>query len=222
MSRTLSRLGAPLVGAALILSGCSPTGGAGTPTPEGPITPGTSIPSTVETPPSSQPVTPEATGSTPTDEASSAVTQPGEDADLAGLTLFKPPATALARAAEISGGIVHELELGHSRDHGGWVYEVYVRDGDIEHEITIDAVTGKVLEVDRDDDEDDPVQAIDLSIMSPSEAMRIALQTQPGTVSEWKLAWRHGRLVYEVDVRTGDDSVDVFVDVESGEASLDR
>ncbi|PWA10345.1 hypothetical protein DCC39_11560 [Pueribacillus theae] len=68
----------------------------------------------------------------------------------------KPPHTKITmdKAAEIAlnevAGDIKEAELDH--DNGKWVYELEIQTKDGEVNIDIDAMTGKILEIDHDDD----------------------------------------------------------------------
>ena len=133
-----------------------------------------------------------------------------EDADLA----TEQPAIGAERAVEIGleavgGGELVQIEIDHDDDV--WEWEL--------------ATSGEVTQHEQDDeDDDDRDPAVDVtSPMTPEEAIEIALGEEPGRVSGWDLASDDDRIRYTVDITrsSGDDDVEVEVDVETGEARVD-
>ena len=100
-------------------------------------------------------------------------------------------------------------------DDGFYRYEINGWDGESEYSLDIDAETGAVTEqeVDSDRDTDD---IIDIqSIISPTEAMAIAIENSgSGYVIKWELDSDDGKIVYEIDIEDGSD---VTVDAYTGE-----
>lgn len=143
-----------------------------------------------------------------------------EDADLATEQL---PITA-EKAVEIGlgaagGGELVQIEIDHD---DVWEWELEIVDGRRQHDLDIDATSGEVTEHDQgDDDDQDP--AVDVTSPMPyAEAIEIALGQEPGRVSGWDLSSDDGRIHYTIDIdRSGDDDVEVEVDVESGEVRVD-
>lgn len=145
-----------------------------------------------------------------------------EDADLATEQL---PITA-EKAVEISlddvgGGELVQIEIDHDDDV--WEWQLEIVDGGRQHDLDIDATSGEVTEHDQDDDDDqDP--AVDVTSPMPyAEAIEIALGKEPGRVSGWDLSSDDGRIHYTIDIdrSSGDDDVEVEVDVETGEVRVD-
>lgn len=106
-------------------------------------------------------------------------------------------------------------EIKFERDDGRYVYDFEGWDGEFEYEMEIDAQTGEILsqETEADTDHDD---ILDLDgIISPQEAMAIALEAAgSGYVEEWDLELENGFTVYEVDIEGGEDQ---DVDAHTGE-----
>lgn len=103
------------------------------------------------------------------------------------------------------------------RDDGRYVYDFDGWDDQAEYEMTIDAQTGEILSQDTDDDDDaDEDDRLELDgIISPQEAMGIALEESSGNyVEEWDLDTDFGETVYEIDIE-GDNDIDV--DAQTGE-----
>lgn len=106
-------------------------------------------------------------------------------------------------------------EIEFERDDGRYVYDFEGWDGEFEYEMEIDAQTGEILsqETEADTDHDD---ILDLDgIISPQEAMAIALEAAgSGYVEEWDLELENGFTVYDVDIEGGEDQE---VDAHTGE-----
>ncbi|WP_263311513.1 PepSY domain-containing protein [Brachybacterium atlanticum] len=145
-----------------------------------------------------------------------------EDADLATEQL---PITA-EKAVEIGlddvgGGELVQIEIDHDDDV--WEWQLEIVDGGRQHDLDIDATRGEVTEHDQEDDDDqDP--AVDVTSPMPyAEAIEAALGKEPGRVSGWDLSSDDGCIHYTIDIdrSSGDDDVEVEVDVETGEVRVD-
>ncbi|GAB2491113.1 hypothetical protein GCM10008929_14080 [Alkalibacterium psychrotolerans] len=97
-------------------------------------------------------------------------------------------------------------EIQFERDDNRFIYEFEGWDESNEYELDIDAETGDIIKQEQDDNEDTE-DILDLDgIISPEEAMDIALEAAgSGYVEEWKLEVEDGRTVYEIDIEEGDD-----------------
>lgn len=106
-------------------------------------------------------------------------------------------------------------EIQFERDDNRFVYEFEGWDESNEYELDIDAETGDIIKQEQDDN-DDTEDILDLDgIISPEEAMNIALEAAgSGYVEEWKLEVEDGRTVYEIDIEEGDDQE---VDAQTGD-----
>lgn len=106
-------------------------------------------------------------------------------------------------------------EIQFERDDGRYVYEFEGWDGEFDYEMDIDAETGEILsqETDSDSDEED---ILDLEgIITPQEAMEIALEASGGDyVEEWQLELEDGYTVYDIDIEGGEDQ---DIDAHTGE-----
>ena len=106
-------------------------------------------------------------------------------------------------------------EIQFEREDGRYVYDFEGWDGEFHYEMEVDAQTGEILsqETETDSDQDD---ILDLDgIISPQEAMAIALEAAgSGYVEEWDLELENGFTVYEVDIEGGEDQ---DVDAHTGE-----
>lgn len=216
MKNVATTIGAPLAGLALLLTGCSGAD-SGTPSPQPPIAPTQAQPTAPASPgASAEPTQPAQTSEAPNNMASG----PAEDADLATATEFISAEKAVEAATAEAPGTVHNLELEYSAFHKAWIYKVEIQDGGTDHEFDLDATSGAVLKKDTDS-EDGTEKAIDLTVMNPAAAMKVAQTLKAGTVSEWKLDWDDNALVYEVNIREGGDTVEVRVDTATAQATLD-
>lgn len=120
------------------------------------------------------------------------------------------------------GGFVHSLELDWSRYHGAWVYEMDVLVGTMDHDVDINADTGEVLELDRDET-DDVEKAIDLDAPMTWETARDkALGAAQGRITSWKLEYDDEMTSYEFDIEdSSGDEIEVAVNTATGAVSID-
>ena len=145
------------------------------------------------------------------------------DADLATTELPIPAEDAVQRALDAAGGgDVHTVTIDHDR-RNGWEWEIEIRNGTEEHDIELSAISGEVIEHERDQD-DDGEPAVDVTSPMPyAEAIELALGAQDGRVSGWSLDSDDGRVHYGVDIMPAgsNDDVDVVVDVETKDVRID-
>ncbi|WCF09172.1 PepSY domain-containing protein [Paenibacillus thiaminolyticus] len=118
-------------------------------------------------------------------------------------------------------GDIRSVEL--KKENGRMVFEVEIRtaDGRDDNEVTLDAVSGKVLQLEWDDDDDADErhrerrqgQAQDrTATISKKQAIAIALQDTPGKVIEAD----SGKNVYEIEIRSGNREVEYKIDKFTG------
>ena len=145
------------------------------------------------------------------------------DADLASTELPIPAEDAVQRALDASGGgDVHSITIDHDR-RNGWEWEIEIRNGAQEHDIELSAISGEIIEHERDQD-DDGEPAVDIADPMPyAEAIELALGAQDGRVSGWSLESDDDRLHYTVDIVPdgANDDVEVEVDVETQDVRID-
>lgn len=140
---------------------------------------------------------------------------------------------AVNAAKDEAAGEPTKIELGW--DNGQLVYEIELFtdtelvDESFEHELNVDAVSGRVLKkrsdrLDADDRAEARAEVIDTAgIVEPADAMRTALASRPGRVTEWTLDRDSSGTTFEIDI-TGTDghSGDVEVDAHSGQLVTGR
>ncbi|WP_031087085.1 PepSY domain-containing protein [Streptomyces sp. NRRL WC-3549] len=152
------------------------------------------------------------------------------------LSAVKVPFSKAATTAvgEVSGGKLTELELEGVDDSdmsaspsadasgGAWMAHV-VEDNGTAHMVTIDAVSGKVLDSkpDTDQSESDKQEMADRiakAKQTPQQAAKVAMDKKKGTVTSVKLDESDSQaLVWQVDVVTKDWKKTTFdVDAENG------
>jgi len=104
-------------------------------------------------------------------------------------------------------------------DDGRFEYEIDGFNADTEFELTVDAESGEILEEKSEADDDDETAINFDNIISPQEAMQIALDdAEAGYVKEWDLEVDDGRTEYDIDI---EDAEDRDIDAETGEV-VDR
>ncbi|WP_185934989.1 PepSY domain-containing protein [Mycolicibacterium hodleri] len=203
---TTRKLGTSLVSAAaagaLALSGCSSGDGGEAATSS-----------------SSSSVAATSSSSSATSSTAAAV-GPGPDADLATTTFPVDLDRALAVADEaVPGGVVTKIELEFERSANAWVWKIDSQKGTEQHEIKVDAQSGRVIADDRDQESANPV-AVDPRKLTPKDATAKATALVPGAVAKWALEFDDGVQRYSFDIRTsGNATQDVDVDVNSGVAT---
>ncbi|GAA0420980.1 MAG: PepSY domain-containing protein [Bacillota bacterium] len=118
-------------------------------------------------------------------------------------------------------GTITELELEKDLDKA--VYEVEVKEKNIEHDIKLDANTGEVLHessTERKDDDlqdDSSVQLDKEAIIGVDKAKEIAKQNFDGNVISIELDEDDNQLVYEVELRNGKKEADFELDAKNGD-----
>lgn len=159
----------------------------------------------------------------PSVSPSASVKATEEDVDLATQTFGVSAQDAIDIATEkAGGGFVHSLELDWSRYHGAWVYELDALVGTMDHDIDINADTGEVLELERDETSNKE-EAIDLdSPMRWEKARDLALQSVNGKITSWKLEYDDNYTAYEFDIEdSSGDEIEVEINVETGRVVID-
>lgn len=190
---------------ALLVAGCSSNGDGGSTEP---ATSSSAAPATSET-------TTSAVSST------AAASGPGPDADLVTTTFPVDLDRALAVTDQtVPGGTVTKIELEYERSDNAWVYKIDTQVGTEQRELRIDARSGQVIQDDRDQESDNPV-AVDPRRLTPLDAAARATDLVPGSVASWSLEFDDGRQRYSFDIRTGNGTEDVDVDVDTGIATRD-
>ncbi|TCN26855.1 PepSY domain-containing protein [Mesobacillus foraminis] len=121
-------------------------------------------------------------------------------------------------AVKEAGGTVEKVE--YDKDDSRENYEVELRseDGNDDTDVKIDAVTGEVISIDRDDDDDNDdnksnVQNTEIKL-SKDDVIAIAVKETPGKVVEFE--FDRDDLVYELEVKTDKSEVDYEIDANTG------
>ncbi|MBS4208458.1 PepSY domain-containing protein [Bacillus sp. FJAT-50079] len=118
---------------------------------------------------------------------------------------------SLEKAAEIAknevGGIVESVEL--DKENGRLIYEVDFVEDDLD--VDIDAVTGEVVKVDRDDDRAVVKQS---KTISKEEAISIALKDTPGVVTE--VDFDSDDHEYEIEIQSEKQEIELTIDAATG------
>lgn len=123
--------------------------------------------------------------------------------------------------SEAGGGFVYSIEMDYSRSASAWVYEVKVLDGTTKHEYDIGAETGEVLEHETDSTDDEEREITLEEPMTFAEALEAATTEVNEPLRGWKYEWDDGRLIYEFDLGSPRDTVEITVDAETGQTFRD-
>lgn len=122
---------------------------------------------------------------------------------------------------KVGGGTVHGIELDWDDKDQAWQYDVSILDGKTDHDVDIDAETGKVVSEDKDD-ADDKEQAIDLNDpMTFEDALKRAQKKSDGKLVSWKLEFDDDKQEYQFDFEKDGEDTEVTVDTESKRVSVD-
>ena len=124
----------------------------------------------------------------------------------------------LSAALEGYPGKVKEVEFGLEDGVPHYEFEILTADGR-ETEVECSAMTGKIVEVEWENENMDLDAFLETSKVSPSQARKIALRRVPGKVTKMDLETTStGVMSYEFEIRTRDGKdVDVEVDAMSGD-----
>lgn len=131
---------------------------------------------------------------------------------------------SICKAAEIAQqqnkGVMEDIEL--ESDKGEYYYEAKVRNDQEKIKLTIDAKTGKVMDI-RTETKDHSsktmkqVEKQGKTMISFCQVAEIALKEYPGIVGEIELEEEDGKLVYDVKVYDDSAKVSVKIDALTGE-----
>lgn len=118
------------------------------------------------------------------------------------------------------GGDITNIQL--AVDDGVKQYEVDITKGNKEYDVDIDSRSGKIIEFDEDQKDDDDEKEENLQNISPAisldQAIKTALKSAKGTVNETDLDQENNRLVYEIEIDTADKrEATVSVDAKNGD-----
>ncbi len=117
------------------------------------------------------------------------------------------------------GGDITNIQL--AVDDGVKQYEVDITKGNKEYEVDIDSSSGKIIEFDEEQKDDEDEKEEELQNVSPAisldQAIKTALKSAKGTVNETDLDQENNRLVYEIEIDTADKrEATVSVDAKNG------
>ena len=116
-------------------------------------------------------------------------------------------------------GVVEDIELENESNKA--VYEVEIEKNDIDYDLYIDAYSGEIYSVDRDDhNNDDDIDDDNLSnnknTISQADATAIAEKAVNGKVVEIEKDEDDGLIKYEVELNTGRGEAEVEIDASTG------
>ena len=116
-------------------------------------------------------------------------------------------------------GVVEEIELENESNKA--VYEVDIEKDDIDYDLYIDAYSGEIYSVDRDnhnndDDIDDDNLSNNKNTISQADATAIAEKAVNGKVVEIEKDEDDGLIKYEVELNTDRGEAEVEIDASTG------
>ncbi|MBX9971197.1 PepSY domain-containing protein [Priestia aryabhattai] len=118
------------------------------------------------------------------------------------------------------GGDITNIQL--DVDDGVKQYEVDITKGNKEYDVDIDSSSGKIIEFDEEQKDDEDEREENLQNASPAislnQAIKTALKSAKGAVNETDLDQENDRLVYEIEIDTADKrEATVSVDAKNGD-----
>ena len=122
---------------------------------------------------------------------------------------------AVSIASSMFAGPISDVEL--EKLNGVLVYAVEIEEGSSEIDVKIDANSGQVLKIEREDELGVSELEVINARLTEQQAMQVALIAVPGTVTELEAEKVNGRYVYEVEINSNGEEFDVSVDVVTGE-----
>ncbi|TGY25616.1 hypothetical protein E5350_08850 [Lactobacillus johnsonii] len=110
---------------------------------------------------------------------------------------------------------IKEIELKNKKNK--YIYEVEGFDSEKEYKVKIDASSGKILKAKSENlDADDKEEALDLnSLISRSEATKLAQSKASGKAVKWSLEMDDRQPVWEVELKDGNKETEVKIDAKS-------
>ncbi|MGC3021305.1 MULTISPECIES: PepSY domain-containing protein [unclassified Brevibacterium] len=144
------------------------------------------------------------------------------DADLSKDTPATSAEDAIKTAEKkVGDGIVHGIELDWDEKDQAWQYEVSILDGSTDHDVEIDADSGKIVKHEQDST-DDKEKAIDLNDpMTFDEALELAQKKASGKLVGWKLEYDDNMKEFQFDFDKGGEETEVTVDTETERVTVD-
>lgn len=123
---------------------------------------------------------------------------------------------AKEKALTAFGGVVESIEL--ERENGKMVYDIDIDNGREDVDLDMDAVTGEVLRSKTDwDDDDRNVYRNSDDLLTQQEALDIATAEFNGKLKEIELDDDNGRMIYEIELKNGDQEAEFDIDAETGD-----
>lgn len=109
--------------------------------------------------------------------------------------------------------------------NGQYAYEVEITNENVEADVLVDMMDGKVIGIEQDAKEDDDNDEDDLSQEEPTnsqtkitqeQAIKIALNKVNGEVTDVEIEKKFGRTAYVVEIDADGEETDVIIDIETG------
>ena len=138
------------------------------------------------------------------------------DEPITGLALA--PVITAAQAGSIAAGAikgtVEEIELG--KENGNLIYSVEIINEKGEHDIKVDAYTGKILKIEVENDVGKKEFEVVNPKISEEQAKKIALNAVNGKVTDIEAKKVNGVYAYEVEIQSNGQETDVLVNMMTG------
>ncbi|HLR74314.1 MAG TPA: PepSY domain-containing protein [Virgibacillus sp.] len=110
-------------------------------------------------------------------------------------------------------GTVTEIEL--DEDDGRFIYEIEIKSGNEKAEFDIDVYTGEILSIEIENKRKQQLPD-ESKLIHVNEAIDIALNEFSGTITDLELDKDDGRYIYEIDIQSGHEEVELDIDAYTG------
>ncbi|QQS87722.1 PepSY domain-containing protein [Fusobacterium canifelinum] len=122
---------------------------------------------------------------------------------------------------EAPNGEITKFKL--DKENGKMVYEIEVMDGNIEKEYEIDAETGAIVKMEKEQKGNKNANSVNNPKISYDKAKEIALKnSKNGKFKEIELKHKNGVLVYDVEIAEGFMDREFLIDANTGEILRDK
>ncbi len=104
-------------------------------------------------------------------------------------------------------------------ENEAWIYNIEITKGNLETDIKIDPSTGSILNIQAETEEEITVEDLDKieDKITEEKAKEIALNEVNGKIIKIEIEKENGRLLYEVEVKEGNNIAEIEINAETGE-----
>ena len=122
---------------------------------------------------------------------------------------------------EVGDGIVYGIVLDWDEKDGAWQYDISILEGTTDHDVEIDADSGKIVEHEQDstDDKEEPIDLNDP--MTVDDALELAQEKASGKLVGWTLEYDDSMQEYQFEFSDGGEETEITVDTDTKRVTVD-